>query len=303
MGGDWEEETKIAPKDGQGQPPAADRDRAYLIVLAGTAVGEMYKLSALRTIIGRGQNADIQVLDDGISRRHAEIVHDGRQILIRDLQSTNGTYCNGNRIEQHVLCDGDKIQVGSTTILKFTFHDSLDESFQRQMYESALRDGLTQLYNKKYFADRLDSEFAYAQRHRSPLSLVLFDIDHFKRINDTHGHLAGDYALAELARVVSETVRQEDIFARYGGEEFAVICRGTDLPGAKTFGERIRRRVESQPFVYDGNRLQITVSVGVAELPKSGMNDPNELVGAADDALYQAKKQGRNRVVFAGQSG
>ena len=162
----------------------------------------MYKITAESTVIGRGQQADIQVIDEGISRRHAEIVHEGGQIVIRDLGSTNGTYCNGDKIGEHQLSDGDKIQVGSTTILKFTFHDSLDESFQRQMYESALRDGLTKIFNKKYFLDRLESEFAYAVRHRTPLSLVMFDIDHFKRINDTHGHLAGDYALSTLAKIV-----------------------------------------------------------------------------------------------------
>jgi diguanylate cyclase (GGDEF)-like protein len=302
VGSDWDDETKIAAKDELNRPAPADRDRAYLIVLAGSSVGEMYKVVAERTVIGRGQNADIQVIDEGISRRHAEIVHEGDLILIRDLESTNGTYCNGERIKEYTLSDGDKIQVGSTTILKFTFHDSLDESFQRQMYESALRDGLTKIFNKKYFLDRLESEFAYAIRHRTPLSLVMFDIDHFKKINDTHGHLAGDYALSTLARVVSETIRQEDVFARYGGEEFAVICRGIDLLGAKAFGERIRRCVDAQQFVYSGVDIKVTVSVGVAEVPESGMKERIELVGAADDALYQAKRQGRNRVVAAGES-
>jgi two-component system cell cycle response regulator len=294
---DWDDETKISAKEELSRPTPKDRDRAYLIVLAGSSVGEMYKITAESTVIGRGQQADIQVIDEGISRRHAEIVHEGENIVIRDLGSTNGTYCNGDKIATHQLSDGDKIQVGSTTILKFTFHDSLDESFQRQMYESALRDGLTKIFNKKYFLDRLESEFAYAVRHRTPLSLVMFDIDHFKRINDTHGHLAGDYALTTLAKVVSDTIRQEDVFARYGGEEFAVICRGIDLGGALAFGERIRRCVDAQAFVYNGIDIKVTVSVGVAAVPEVGMKEPQELIGAADDALYQAKRQGRNRVI------
>jgi diguanylate cyclase (GGDEF)-like protein len=295
---DWDDETKVSSNDEVERPPPQDRDRAYLIVLAGSSVGEMYKISDGRTIIGRGQQADIQVTDEGISRRHAEISHVRDDIVIRDLGSTNGTYCNGEKITEHVLTDGDKIQVGSTTILKFTFHDSLDETFQRQMYESALRDGLTKIFNKKYFLDRLESEFAYALRHRAPLSLILFDIDHFKKINDGQGHLAGDYALATMARVVSEAIRQEDVFARYGGEEFAVICRGIDLAGAAAFGERIRRQVESHAFVYDGIDMKVTVSLGVASL-NGTMKEPVELVAAADDALYQAKRQGRNRVVRA----
>ena len=294
---DWDDETKISAKDELNRPSPKDRDRAYLIVLAGASVGEMYKITSESTVIGRGQQADIQVIDEGISRRHAEIVHEGEHIVIRDLGSTNGTYCNGDRITMHQLSDGDKIQVGSTTILKFTFHDSLDESFQRQMYESALRDGLTKIFNKKYFLDRLESEFAYAVRHRTPLSLVMFDIDLFKKINDTHGHLAGDYALSMLAKVVSDTIRQEDVFARYGGEEFAVICRGIDLGGALAFGERIRRCVDGQAFLYNGVDIKVTVSVGVAAVADVGMKEPAELIGAADDALYQAKRQGRNRVI------
>jgi diguanylate cyclase (GGDEF)-like protein len=298
---DWDDDTKIASKDELQKPVAKDRDRAYLIVLAGSSVGEMYKLTSERTIIGRGNQADIHVIDDGISRRHAEIVNSGENIKICDLGSTNGTFCNGERIDEHVLRDGDKIQVGSTTILKFTFHDSLDETFQRQMYESALRDGLTKIFNKKYFLDRLESEFAYAIRHKTPLSLVMFDLDHFKKINDTHGHLAGDYALATLANLVAGTIRQEDVFARYGGEEFAVICRGVELVGAAAFGERIRRMVQAQLFVYQSTELKVTVSVGVAAVPDVGMREHAELIAAADEALYDAKRGGRNRVVSQGE--
>jgi diguanylate cyclase (GGDEF)-like protein len=298
VGLDWDDDTKIAAKD-EIQKPIRDRDRAYLIVLAGTSVGEMYKISKSSTIIGRGTQADIHVVDDGISRRHAEIIHENDRTLVRDLGSTNGTFCNGDRIEEFELSDGDKIQVGSTTILKFTFHDSLDETFQRQMYESALRDGLTKIFNKKYFLDRLESEFAYAVRHRSPLTLIMFDIDHFKAINDTHGHLAGDYALSTLAQVVGTAIRQEDVFARYGGEEFAVICRGVDLVGAAAFGERIRRTVAAYRFAHGGHDLSITVSVGVAGVSDVGMRLAADLIAAADEALYEAKRNGRNRVVSA----
>jgi diguanylate cyclase (GGDEF)-like protein len=294
---DWDDDTKIAAKEELQKPAIQDRDRAYLIVLAGKSVGEMYKISKSETIIGRGSQADIHVVDDGISRRHAMIVMEEGQVLVKDLGSTNGTFCNGERVSEQALSDGDKIQVGSTTILKFTFHDSLDETFQRQMYESALRDGLTKIFNKKYFLDRLESEFAYAVRHASPLSLVMFDIDHFKKINDTHGHLAGDYALVTLAQVVGQTIRTEDVFARYGGEEFAVICRGVDLQGAAIFGERIRRMVQAQLFLYQEIEIKVTISVGVATVPDVGMREPAELVALADEALYDAKRGGRNRVV------
>jgi diguanylate cyclase (GGDEF)-like protein len=298
VGLDWDDDTKIAAKDDIAKP-IRDRDRAYLIVLAGSSVGEMFKIAKESTVIGRGTQADIHVVDDGISRRHAEIVHAGDRILIRDLESTNGTFCNGDRIGEHELQDGDKIQVGSTTILKFTFHDSLDETFQRQMYESALRDGLTKIFNKKYFLDRLESEFAYAVRHKTPLSLIMFDIDHFKAVNDTHGHLAGDYALSTLAQIVTTTIRQEDVFARYGGEEFAVICRGIDLQSATTFAERVRKTVASYKFEYANAQLAVTVSCGVASVTELGMRQPLDLIAAADEALYGAKRSGRNKVVSA----
>ena len=192
-----DEQTRLfeAPKATTG----GKRDRAYLVVLAGASVGEMYKVEGDKVIIGRGQKAHIRLFDDGISREHAQIVIEGNQIVLQDLGSTNGTFCNGLKVDRRELVDGDKILVGSTTILKFTYHDNLDEMFQRQMYESALRDGLTKAFNKKYFTDRLESEFTFATRHVTPLALVLFDIDHFKKVNDTHGHQAGDHVLSEIS--------------------------------------------------------------------------------------------------------
>jgi len=256
----------------------------------------MYKLETERTIIGRGGKAEIRILDEGISREHAQIVVEGGRVFLQDMGSTNGTYCNGLRVERKELVDGDKILVGSTTILKFTYHDNLDEIFQKQMYESALRDGLTKAFNKKYFTDRLESEFTFATRHGTPLGLVLFDIDHFKKVNDTHGHQAGDFVLSEISTLLSATLRAEDVFARYGGEEFAVICRGSDGAQTRVVGERLRRAVETHRFVYEGTHIPLTISVGVAVLPDSTVRDANDVVSHADQALYSSKRGGRNRV-------
>jgi two-component system cell cycle response regulator len=294
---EWDEDTKVSDGDQIIKLGSKDRDRAYLTVLAGVGVGEMHKLAASETVIGRGPQADIQVVDDGLSRRHAVIEQRGDQMWLRDLGSTNGTFCNGERIREHVLQDGDKIQVGAATILKFNFHDSIEETFQRQIYDSALRDGLTKTFNRKYFLERLESEFAYASRHDSHLSLLMFDIDHFKKINDCHGHLAGDHALVTIAQAVQQTIRKEDVLARFGGEEFAVICRGIDLSGAVAFGERIRRCVDEQSFEYQRARFLATVSVGVAATPDVAICETIDLLRVADDALYRAKRQGRNRVV------
>jgi two-component system cell cycle response regulator len=289
-----DEQTRLfeAPKAQGG----GKRDRAYLVVLAGASVGEMYKVEGDKVIIGRGQKAQIRLFDDGISREHAQLVIEGNAIVLQDLGSTNGTFCNGLKVDRRELVDGDKILVGSTTILKFTYHDNLDEMFQRQMYESALRDGLTKAFNKKYFTDRLESEFTFATRHASPLALVLFDIDLFKKVNDTHGHQAGDYVLFEISTLLSSALRAEDVFARYGGEEFAVICRGSDESQAQVVGERMRKAVEGHRFVYEGTLIPVTISVGIAVLPNAAVKDANDIVGFADQALYKSKNAGRNRV-------
>jgi len=292
----WDDITHVqAPPSSAVRVPAS-RDQAYLIVLAGSAMGEMYKITREKSIIGRGQRADIRMMDEGVSREHCEILIEGDKIVLRDLGSTNGTYCRGLRVDRHELQDGDKILVGSGTVLKFTYHDKLDEVFQRQMYESALRDDLTKAFNKKYFMDRVESEFAYAVRHNVPLSLVSFDIDHFKSINDTYGHPAGDYVLAEMSSAILGSVRVEDVFARVGGEEFSTICRGADLTQGQIVAERLRQAVESRRFLFEGKSIPVTISVGVANVPNASIRDAMEFISAADQMLYEAKRGGRNRV-------
>ena len=279
-------------------PDGGKRDRAYLVVLAGASVGEMYKIEIEKTVIGRGQNAQIRLLDDGISREHAQLVIQGERVVLEDLGSTNGTYCNGLKVDRKELVDGDKILVGSTTILKFTYHDNLDEIFQKQMYESALRDGLTKAFNKRYFTDRLESEFTFSTRHMTPLVLVLFDIDHFKNVNDTFGHQAGDFVLTEMCNMMVASLRAEDVFARYGGEEFAIVCRGSDVVQGQIVSERLRKAVEGNKFIYEGKTIPVTISLGLAALPDPGIADANDFIRAADAALYVSKKTGRNRVTL-----
>ncbi|MBN9161107.1 MAG: diguanylate cyclase [Myxococcales bacterium] len=273
---------------------------AYLVVLQGTNVGEMHKIEGPEVVIGRAVSATVRLNDDGISRRHCRVLSIGGQVIIEDLGSANGTLVNGEMVQHHALKEGDKIRLGATTTLKFTYQDKLDESFQQQMIDAALRDGLTRTYNKKFFQDRLETEFAYAKRHKSMLSLVMFDVDFFKRVNDTYGHLAGDAVLVHLARITQATIRTEDVLARYGGEEFAVICRGIALLNAGVLGERLRARVEQENFDYQGTRLPVTISVGVAALPEANVATPSELVRDADSALYEAKRSGRNRVCLNG---
>ncbi|MEM9692831.1 MAG: GGDEF domain-containing protein [Myxococcota bacterium] len=273
------------------------RDRAYLIVLSGTEVGKMFKLDQGETVVGRSHKADIRLDDDSISRMHIKLELEGTEVRIDDLNSSNGTLVNGERISARPLHDGDKIKLGDTTVLKFTFHDRLDESFQQKMYNAALRDPMTKAFNKKYFMDQLTAEFAYAQRHKTPLSLVLFDLDHFKQINDTYGHVTGDHVLIEVARLVEGMLRTEDIFARYGGEEFVIILRGITLEDAGVLAERLRTAIEDNPFMSGGKRVPVTTSIGVASL-EPAIIDPLALVEVADSALYAAKENGRNQVLL-----
>jgi diguanylate cyclase (GGDEF)-like protein len=281
------------------EAPLEERDRAYLIVLAGSSRGQMFKVGETRSVIGRGSEVEVRVNDDGISREHAAIRIASGRVIVEDLGSTNGTFCNGVRITSRELADGDKIMLGSTTILKFTYHDRLDEQFQQQMYESALRDGLTKVYNRKHFDDLFTKEFAFASRHAAPLSLLFIDLDYFKKVNDTFGHPAGDFILAEVSGVLSGAVRAEDLVARFGGEEFCVLCRGTDSVGARDLGERLRVEIEQRRLVYGTKVIPVTISVGVATMPDPSITQATGLLAAADKALYEAKRAGRNRVVVA----
>jgi diguanylate cyclase (GGDEF)-like protein len=276
---------------------AADQaKRASVVVLAGDRMGEMFPLNDGRTSIGRGLQADVRINDEGISRTHAIVECEDGNYYLSDAGSTNGTFANGDRVDRYPLQEGDKIQIGASSVLKFTYHDDLDEDFQRSLYESALRDRLTGIFNRGYFNNRLESDVAFALRHGKPLSLVIFDIDHFKKINDTYGHLVGDAVLAQLAQRVTGTTRSEDIFARYGGEEFVLICRDVDAIRASRAAYRIMDLVSSAAFELDGKSYDVSVSVGVADLSMLREPSAKALVEAADAALYIAKRNGRARV-------
>ena len=294
----WEEATRtvMLPDVGAGERA----DKAYLIVLAGSRVGEMVRVGESLSI-GRSMQADFRVTDDGVSRIHVEL-HANPDGTVRadDSGSRNGTYVNGERITTLVLRDGDKIQIGSTTILKCSYADNLEESFQQRMYEAALRDPLTRLYNRRHLLEQLESEFSYVMRHRTPLSLVLMDIDHFKGINDRFGHLVGDAVLVRFSEVIRNAIRVEDLAARYGGEEFVLVCRGVQVAGGLNIANRIRQVVERTQFMPERPELNVTISAGVAGGPEHTIGTSQALLDAADQALYQAKRSGRNRCCVFG---
>ena len=248
---------------------------ACFVVIAGKHTGAMYKLDKGEVLIGRGKEASIKIDDEGVSRLHSKIVrHPEGIVAIVDLKSTNGTFCNGERIDTHVLQDGDRIQIGTTTIIKFSLQDSLEEDFQRHQYESATRDPLTNCYNKSYFLERLPSEFAFAKRHDKPVSLAMMDIDRFKKINDSHGHLAGDFVLRKIGSMLQERLRADDFLARYGGEEFALIMRESPKQNALQTAERIRKLVETTPFKHEGKKSPSRSASGLQRgLPNTSIRD------------------------------
>ena len=281
-------------------PAPAQNRHAFFIVIAGGAIGKTFKLAGA-TLIGRAPQCGICLDDDGVSREHARVEMDEQgRVWIADLDSTNGTFfVDGRRIGREALRDGDKIQLGPGTVLKLSFADGLEEDFYRRQYDSATRDALTGIYNKRYFLEQLKSDFAHARRQRTPLSLIACDLDHFKQINDVHGHPAGDYILRELAGVVGRALRADDWFARVGGEEFAIIERGADDARVRALAERVRRLVENHKFVWEGHRVPVTISLGVATLWGENFRSADALVRAADEFLYRAKQTGRNRVATA----
>jgi two-component system cell cycle response regulator len=279
--------------------------RPCLVVIAGAHLGEIFPVES-EIIIGRDPDSNLRLAEDeGVSRRHARVTPVADGALLADLGSQNGTFVDGDRVQERVLKEGMKIRIGQTTVLKFARFDEVELNAQRQLLESALRDGLTRAFNRRYFLQRLGAEIRFAERHAQPLALLMLDIDHFKQINDSHGHLIGDDVLRAIVGVLADTLRAEDVLARYGGEEFSVLVRGVSKENARMLGERLRREVEDMALTKEtGEALPITISVGISIFPFENAADvPAERVGeklieVADAALYRAKNAGRNRVEF-----
>lgn len=270
---------------------------ACLVVIYGLDLGKKYNLDRPSLIIGRSSKADIQIDQESVSRNHCKIINTGKTIMVRDLGSTNGTYVNDELVDEYVLRDGDFIKIGRC-IFKFLSGSNIENAYHEEIYRLTTIDGLTQVYNKRYFLETLEREMGRAHRYRRDLSLIMFDIDRFKGINDTYGHLAGDYVLKQLAAVIKSRIRREDILSRYGGEEFAIILPEIDSYNALQFAEKIRRLTEKAVFKFEDTEIPVTISIGVAALPP-GLEDPAEFIRLSDQHLYTAKNNGRNCVVGA----
>lgn len=283
--------------------PGRNRRHAALVVLRGAEIGRDFRLRKNRMVIGRGETADIRLPDDGASREHACVdfrgagTADDTAFELTDLGSTNHTFVNSKRITSVPLRDGDKIQIGDT-ILKYVVMDSIEASFHAEIRDRILYDQLTGLLTKESLYLAFERELQRCLRFGHPLSVLMMDLDRFKSVNDTHGHLMGSHVLSDVGGIIRHAIRAADVSARYGGEEFVTYLAETDGKGARLAAERIREAIEAHNFTLDGLSIRVTISIGVSTAPGDG-DSIKDLVAAADRALYEAKETGRNRVCIA----
>lgn len=282
------------PEDARGKPAA-------LLVVAGGSIGTLFDLDRDEVRVGRSTDADITLEFPGVSRRHLLLRAGDGGFVLQDCGSKNGSFVNDRRVEAPVrLRKGDIVRVGPVMLQYIPPGDPERLAYDR-LNRHARTDRFTGCYNKSYFNERLELEVRACKARPGALGLVVFDLDHFKAINDNHGHDAGDHVLRQLCDLVhADGVRKQDVFARYGGEEFAILLPDTERDACTEIAERLRRLVAGHVFEYDGQRLPVTVSVGVAACDDT-VDDGAALFRRADDALYAAKRAGRDQVcVHAG---
>jgi diguanylate cyclase (GGDEF)-like protein len=309
-----DETTLTGPIDAGGVPRAqATGGEAMVVVLhpAGANPGRRHTLTRAEHVVGRRTDLDLHLDVDSVSRRHARFVRTDDEWWVEDMASTNGTFVNDEPVQRRRLDDGDIVRFGEA-VVKFLAGTNIERAYHDEIYRLSILDGLTAVHNKRFFEEVLEREVARSQRHGGAVALVLFDIDHFKRVNDTHGHLAGDTILVTLCRRLKPRIRREDVLARIGGEEFACLLSETTADGAVAFAEDVRELVAREPFVCEGVPVTVTISLGVAvyaaqaPLHRSTDSSPGSLPGPlreatdllrrADEKLYEAKNGGRNRV-------
>ncbi len=268
--------------------------QAFLVVIAGPRLGHRVLLGEEQLEIGRGVSCGFQLDLDSVSRLHARVRWDGNRHLIQDLRSTNGTFVNEMRVSEQPLADGDRVGIGKV-LLKYLTGTNVEAAYHEEIQRLMRYDGLTGVHNRSHFDETLHNVVWRARFDGTPVSLIVFDLDHFKRVNDTYGHPAGDAVLRQCASVVSQVVPQGAMLARTGGEEFAVLCPGMPAPHAYQLAEHVRRSVEASAFVVEGTRIPVTVSLGVAERVPTDQT-PETLYERSDTQLYAAKGAGRNCV-------
>ena len=278
------------------------RQVASLIQYSGARVGKCYHLdlSFPLHIAGRSHDADIRIDEQSVSRKHVQFKQCDSDISVQDLGSANGTYLNDKKLTGSVILrDGDFLRLG-TVLLKFFTQSNIDGIIQDKIYRMATIDAGTQIFNKKYATDTLETEIKLHRNRRQPLSIIYLDLDHFKRVNDTYGHNAGDLVLRETAKVVSSHIRKDDTLGRFGGEEFIIILPNSNIDTCRELAERLRRAIASHVFIFqqeDGTEIEHrqTISLGVYQLDNTATT-VESFLEKADQNLYTSKNSGRNRV-------
>lgn len=278
----------------------ATREPACLVLLVGppSLIGKQWKITSTDLIVGRAVNSHIYIDDRSVSKSHAKVVLEGFTVSVIDLESTNKTVVNGNPVPPLVpvrLGNNDQIRFGNV-IMKFLEEGNIETVSAKDTYDRSQKDPLTGIHNKGALIAYGPEALKRSELLQFPLSLIVFDIDHFKKINDTYGHAAGDLILRDLAQLIgNKMIRADDFFARFGGEEFVIILHGNTLVRAVEIAERIRQTIENHKFVYQGIEIPVTISLGVTA--RAGATQSwDELFNKADEALYQSKESGRNRV-------
>lgn len=279
---------------GPNQPEA---QTACIVVIHGEGLGKRTDIRDARVTVGRDHACDLHILHPSVSRRHCEIWAEDGRYRVRDLGSTNATRLNDRVVEVADLADGDHLTIGES-ILKFIGDASVEARYHEEVHQLASHDELTGFYNRRQFLEILERELVRATRNRLPLAFAILDVDLFKRINDTHGHQAGDQVLRQVGRTVNHAIRPQDVAGRIGGEEFALLLPETTRDQALVHMQAIRQAVEAATYSHAGISSPITISIGLAQHGDAFPDRP-ALMRAADEALYRAKQDGRNRVVLA----
>ena len=273
----------------------AEQQQAMLLVLSGARIGHRVVLGESSLTIGRGSTCELILDADSVSRQHAVVEFSGGSYRLVDKGSTNGTYVNHHRIRERVLNDGDQIQIGKA-LLKYLAGGNIEtvyhEEFQRLMHH----DGLTGARTKASFEEAYRIALMVERSKPKVVSLIVLDIDHFKQVNDAHGHTCGDAVLQQLAAIVKGVVANRYLFGRLGGEEFGVLLEGESMGTACELAEQIRGLVERARFSFEDVHIPITVSLGVAERAAGSLEAAEDFFERADQRLYAAKAEGRNCV-------
>jgi diguanylate cyclase (GGDEF)-like protein len=260
--------------------------------------GRHFRFSGNKILIGRSKDNQIRLNDSKVSKIHCEIdiIRKTKleQVLIKDLNSTNGTFLNEELISQGFIKSGDKIRIGST-VLRVNYHDEIEEEYHSKLFDFAAFDALTGLYNRRYILNELENHCKIAKRNNRIFSLIIVDIDNFKKVNDQYGHLAGDECLKKIAYIMNNSLREQDICGRYGGEEFLIILPETKLEGAVNLAERIRKKIEGTNISFQKHQIKNTISAGVSQFNAS-IPDNEYLFKMADKALRKAKELGKNKI-------